>query len=126
MRRDILEYLVVNTKADMEQAVVLRILADIEQHTRVNLSDVAEKYGIEITALSRMIKRFTRCSFMELLHTARFNRAVVLLRNTDMSVVNIAAAIGYENTAFFYRRFAEKYGCTPNEYRKKFSSDLQK
>ena len=27
--------------------------------------------------------------------------------------------IGYENSAYFYKKFAAKYGCPPREYRKK-------
>ena len=118
--------IVANEKSDMEQALVLSILSDIEQHPRLNLSDIAASYGIEITALSRMIKRYTGCSFMDLLHTARFNRALSLLRDSNLSVVNIASTIGYENTSFFYRRFSQLYGCTPISYREKYRQTAQK
>lgn len=113
------QQLVVRTKAEREQAVVLSILSQLERQVEVNLSEEARRLKMDVTALSRLIRQYTGCTFTELLHTARFNRAVVLLRDTDLSVMDIAAAIGYENTAFFYRRFAEKYGCTPAEYRKR-------
>ena len=111
--------LVTETRKEREQAVVLDVLSRIERQTQLNLSEVAQMMGLDVTVLSRMIKRQTGCTFTELLHTARFNRAVGLLRDTDLSVAEIAAAIGYENTAFFYRRFARQYGCTPGEYRKR-------
>lgn len=111
------QQLVVHTRKEQDQAIVLSILAQIEQRVSVNLSDEAKRLGYDVTVLSRMIRRYTGCTFTELLHTARFNRAVTLLRDTDLSVADIAASIGYENTAFFYRRFFEKFGCTPAEYR---------
>ena len=111
------EKLVVETRKEREQAIVLEVLSRIERYTHLNLSDVAKELGLDVTRLSRMIKRHTGCNFTELMHTARFNRAVTLLRDTDLSVVDIAAAIGYENTAFFYRQFDKEYGCTPTAYR---------
>lgn len=81
--------------------------------------EVAEKVGIDITVLSRMIQRYTGCTFTQLFHTARFNKAVTLLRDTQLSVADIAVSIGYENPAFFYRRFSKIYGCIPGEFRKR-------
>ena len=113
------ERLVAETKREREQAIVLEVLSRVERYTHLNLSEVAKELGVDVTRLSRMIKRHTGCNFSELLHTARFNRAIALLRDTNVSVVDIATAIGYENTAFFYRQFGAQYGCTPSEYRKR-------
>lgn len=111
--------LITVNRQDQEQAVVLSVLARIEADVHSSLSELAEEHAMELPALSRLIRRHTGCTFTELLHTARFNRAVILLKETDLSVVEIAVAVGYENTAFFYRRFAKLYGCTPAEYRSK-------
>lgn len=109
--------LVVRGKREREQAVVLSALSRIESDVQCTLSALAEENGMEISSLSRLIRRHTGCTFTELLHTARFNRAVALLADTDLSVADIAIAVGYENTAFFYRNFAKRFGCTPAEYR---------
>lgn len=110
--------LVVSGRRDREQAVILSVLARIESDVQCTLSTLAEEQGMGLSALSRLIRRHTGCTFTELLHTARFNRAMVLLHETDLSVADIAAAVGYENTAFFYRRFTQRFGCTPAEYRR--------
>ena len=117
------EGLVIETKADRERAAVMRVLSAIEQDPRSSLSGLAEELGMEVTALSRLIRRETGCTFTELLHTARFDRAVALLRETELSVSDVAAAIGYENTAFYYRRYAQTFGCTPAEYRRQRRPD---
>lgn len=109
--------LVVRGKREREQAVVLSALSRIESDVQCTLSALAEENGMEISSLSRLIRRHTGCTFTELLHTARFNRAVALLADTGLSVADIAIAVGYENTAFFYRNFAKRFGCTPAEYR---------
>lgn len=120
------EKVVVHSQLDYEQAVVFGILSRIESKMRLNLSEEARRLQMDVTALSRLIKKYTGCSFMELLHTARFNRAVALLRDTEVSVTDISSIIGYENTAFFYRRFEERYGCTPIEYRNRHRKKMQK
>lgn len=114
------DQVVVQNQLDYEQAIVFGILSRMESEMRINLSEEARNLHMDVTALSRLIQKYTGCSFTELLHTARFSRAVKMLRDTTISVTDISRAIGYENTAFFYRRFAEQYGCTPLEYRKKY------
>lgn len=109
--------LVVTGRTDREQAVVLSVLSRIESDVQCTLSALAEEHGMELSALSRLIRRHTGCTFTELLHTARFNRAVALLSDSILNVSDIAIAVGYENTAFFYRNFTKRFGCTPAEYR---------
>lgn len=113
--------LVVSGRRDQEQAVVLSVLSRIESDVHCTLSALAEEHGMALSALSRLIRSHTGCTFTELLHTARFNRAIALLGGTRLSVADIAAAVGYENTAFFYREFAKRFGCTPAEYRRAHS-----
>lgn len=111
------EKLLISGRRDREQAIVLWALGRIEGDVKCTLSELARERDLTPSTLTRMLKRRTGCSFTELLHTARFNRAVALLTETDLTVADIAFNVGYENTAFFYRRFEEKFGCTPGEYR---------
>lgn len=37
-----------------------------------------------------------------------------------MSVTEIADYVGYKNMSYFYKKFLEKYNCTPKEYKNKF------
>ena len=52
-----------------------------------------------------------------MLQKARFRKATELLVRTDMSIDEIAIAVGYENQSYFYRRFKEIYGMTPRKYK---------
>ena len=114
--------LVTADRRDWEQAVTLSVLSRIESDVQCTLTALAEEHEMELSSLSRLIRRHTGCTFTELLHTARFNRAVALLSDTGLNVSDIAAAVGYENTAFFYRNFAKRFGCTPAEYRARHSA----
>ncbi len=84
-----------------------------------SLQELAEILNQSESTLSRQIKKIFGCTFKDLLLESRFARAKVLLKQTNLPVSDIAEAVGYENTSFFYRRFRNLYGISPKEYRKK-------
>ncbi len=43
-------------------------------------------------------------------------RAEVLLRETSLSVEEIAQMLGYRNSSNFYRAFKARYGVSPRAY----------
>lgn len=45
--------------------------------------------------------------------------ASTLLSNSDMPIYEIANEIGYQNLNFFYKKFENYFGVTPNEFREK-------
>jgi len=40
-----------------------------------------------------------------------------LLKNTNMTIEEIASNVGYENISFFYRLFKKRYGTSPKKYK---------
>ena len=40
-----------------------------------------------------------------------------LLRDTDLPIVEVSQAVGYENTGHFYRLFEKEVGVSPRAYR---------
>lgn len=112
--------LVIHSQQDREQAMVMEVVSLVEQNRSCTLSQLAQRFGVSDSYLSRMIHRCTGCTFTQLLHSARFTRAAALLRDTGLPITDIAAIVGYDNTSFFYRQFSQRYGCTPKEYRLSF------
>ena len=45
-------------------------------------------------------------------------KAAELLKTTDLKVIEVANAVGYENQGKFAKVFAETYGVLPLEYRR--------
>ena len=111
------QQLVIQSQQDREQAMVMEILTLLDRDRHCTLQQLADRFGISDSYLSRIVRRRTGCTFTQLLHTARFTRAAALLRDTQLSVTDIAASVGYDNTSFFYRQFTQRYHCTPKEYR---------
>ena len=82
------------------------------------LSELASQMGYDVYWLSREIRRRTGKTYKELLQEKRMQQAVYLLTNSQIPVTDIIESIGYDNTSYFYRKFRERYGMSPKEYRK--------
>ena len=105
-------------KSSWEQDLVIRLLSYIETEYRAaGLADFAKRSGMEETSLSRLIKKNTGKTFKELLMEKRISQAQFLLTDTELSVDDIAAAVGNENTSFFHRLFQRSTGMTPRAFR---------
>ena len=102
-----------NTRAN-----VLQILEYIHQnYAACSLRTLAEEFHFSEKYLSRLIKEKTGRSFMEILTDARMNAAEHYLLHTDLPIRDVAVQCGYENQSFFYKKFHEKFGMSPREYR---------
>lgn len=82
------------------------------------LEELADKTGYSTAYLSRLLKSYTGNNFKQLLQTRKLQQAAYYLENTTLTTEKIIEKIGYENSAYFYRKFSEKYGCSPRQYRK--------
>ncbi len=84
----------------------------------VSVEDLAADMGLSRVQLYRKVKAVAGSSPVELLRTARLNRAYQLLLTTDKSVSEIAYAVGFTSPSYFTKCFKEEYGQVPGEIRK--------
>ena len=82
-----------------------------------SLAELAELMGYNIYWLSREIKKRTGKTYKELVQTKRMNQAAYMLANSRVSVAEIIQMVGYDNTSYFHRKFKERYGVSPKEFR---------
>ncbi|MEM1483725.1 AraC family transcriptional regulator [Oscillospiraceae bacterium PP1C4] len=102
-----------------DNALVIAVLRQIEENYKsVNLTEIAVVLNQPVSRLSRLIKKFTGQTYKQLLQKKRFTKAVQLLNATTLSVADIIACVGYDNTSYFYREFRTRYRMSPAEYRK--------
>ena len=84
----------------------------------ITLFGIAEELHVSPYYLSHNFKEKTGCNFVEYLTRVRMEEASWLLRNTELSVGNIAAMVGYENPGYFSRVFKTYHTLTPEQYRR--------
>lgn len=101
-----------------ENMIIMNTLNYIEQHyPNATLTQLCMDLHQPMHALSKLIKSNTGYNFKELLQRRRLNKAAELICDTDLSVNDIIAAVGYENNSYFHRIFKEHYGMTPRHFR---------
>ena len=93
------------------------------RYKNATLTELAQSMNQSVSNISRIIKKTTGHNFLELLQKKRFQQAVVFLEDTKMTIAEIMNAVGYENSSFFYRRFKEKYGMSPKQYRQIYKKE---
>lgn len=106
------------TRAEQEpQTVSGKILRYMEEHSDVvTLQEVANHFHYHPNYLSSLLRRETGRTFSDILLEKRMERAVLLMRNTTLSLEEISALLGYSDHSNFFRAFKKVYGVTPREY----------
>ena len=84
----------------------------------VSVEDLAADMSLSRVQLYRKVKAISGSSPVELLRTARLNRAYQLLLTTDKSVSEVAYAVGFTAPSYFTKCFKEEYGMVPGDIRK--------
>lgn len=109
------EYLSHTTR---EEEIIVDVLQYVEQNYRDgSLGELSDIFHMDACWLSREIKRKTGKNYIELVQEKRLSQAAFYLKNTNMKISDISAAVGYENISYFHRLFGSKYGTSPKKYR---------
>ena len=83
----------------------------------ISVEDLATDMNLSRVQLYRKVKNLTGSSPVELLRTARLNRAYQLLLTTDKSVSEVAYDVGFTAPSYFTKCFKEEFGMLPGDVR---------
>ena len=92
----------------------------VETHydERLTLPGLADHCGLSPTYLSRTFRGQFGIPLFEYINGIRIRKACLLLKRSDLSVLEVAFSVGYNNVSFFNRYFRRILGTSPGEYRK--------
>lgn len=76
--------------------------------------------------LTRLFKQYTGETLNDYLLRTRLHYGAMLLRTTDMGILNISSALGYDSLSHFIRMFKKYFKMTPKQYRKSFAYNEKK
>lgn len=115
---DSVQYVKTKLPNQYENMIAMTSLDYIEQNYRTaTLTELCGELHLPMHTLSKMIRKSTGYNFKELLQRKRMNKAIELMCDTDLSINDIIAAVGYENNSYFHRVFRERYQMTPRTFR---------
>lgn len=97
-----------------------RVLKFIDEnlHHDISLNEVAHATFLSHNYLSQLLKKQTGMAFIEWITARRMEQAQHLLAHTVERISEIANTVGFTDDAYFTRRFRQKFGQSPSEYRK--------
>lgn len=91
--------------------------ANIEEP--LSLDIVADKVGVSRRQIERLFRRHLGMVPSRYYLEARLRRARMLLVQTDLSIMEIAVACGFESPPHFSRCYRSQFGCTPSAERQR-------
>lgn len=99
---------------------VLAIKHYLDQHfkEKIVLDDLAQHFHINKYQIIRDFSRYIGTSPINYCLNLKISYAKDLLRYADVSIKEIALAIGFDNYAYFSNLFKKRTGLTPSLYRK--------
>ncbi len=100
-------------------AAILDAVAAMEAHVAepVTLDRLAETAGVSPRQLNRLFTEKLGRPTMRYYRELRLDKAQSLLRNSPLSLTEIALATGFANSSHFSRAYATRFGQPPSSYR---------
>lgn len=81
------------------------------------LTEISETLNYNYSYLSRVFQSETELTIKDYYNNKRFQKAVELIKSTDMSITEISDLLRYKSVYSFSRAFRQQFGISPSEYR---------
>lgn len=100
---------------------VQKIFTYISRHYSepITLDMIAKELAFSIGECCRMFKKTTGQTIISYLTLYRISKSTDLLRDTDLSISQIAYETGFSSTSYFIEKFKKQLGTTPLQFRKR-------
>lgn len=99
----------------------IRKAIDYIQHNfnkKISLGEIAAAAGMNEKYFCSYFKKHTLTTPVSYLTMLRIRHAKLLLRERNLSVLEVALSCGFDHVSFFIRQFKRATGKTPGQYRK--------
>ncbi|MBE6768733.1 MAG: helix-turn-helix domain-containing protein [Ruminococcaceae bacterium] len=108
-----------NTIKNEAPPILQRAVLYTLEHFRDEISaeQVARFLGLSRSYFSDLFRREWGVTYKEYLDSLRFSHVCTALSSTDLPIRTVAENAGFRDYANFTRRFKNKFGCTPREWR---------
>lgn len=111
---------VTNVKKAEENPIIKKVCSYVDENLScdISLETAADFAGVSSFYLSKLFKEEKGETFINFISDKRLEKSRQLLEQTELSIKEITAEVGYNDQNYFSRIFKNKYGLSPKEYRK--------
>jgi len=85
-----------------------------------NIDTIADNIGLSRSAFFKKLKSLTGLAPVDTIKEIRLTKSIELLKNTDMTISEVAFAVGFKESGYYGKCFRKKYDQTPTEYISKY------
>jgi signal transduction histidine kinase/ligand-binding sensor domain-containing protein/AraC-like DNA-binding protein len=110
---------------DPKDLFIQQSMKIIEEHLMnadFKIEEFAAEMNVSKTVLHRKFKALVGQSPNQFIRAIRLRKAVNLLRNSDLTIAEIAYLTGFNQSHYFIKCFHETYNETPKSFRKQFGN----
>jgi DNA-binding response OmpR family regulator len=103
-----------------EDQFVVKLRSTLVLHlsnTKLDGDMICQLMGMSRNVLHRKMTALTGLSINPYLRALRLQKAKALLLTPELSVAEVAYAVGFEDPKYFSRTFSEEYGVSPSTFR---------
>lgn len=101
-------------------SVVKNMIGFIQRNyaAKISLADIAASGAVGQSKCCKLFAKYVHQTPTAYLTQYRLDKSAVLLKNTDGTIAEIAAAIGFGGSSYYAEAFRRWYGKSPTQYRK--------
>lgn len=114
------DILAAGTKAPAGDSLIPRVREYIQENcldSQLSVSAISEHFSVNASYLSNSFHSQTGIRLIDFIHQQRLKKVKQLLRETELSVAQIAECTGYYSAVSMSRAFKRYEGITPSAYR---------
>ena len=98
---------------------IRKVLQSVQANPSQTVLELARSVNLSSSRLGHLFRVQVGTDLNSFLRHARLERAAELLRQTDLSIKEIAARVGYGHSSSFDRGFERKFDAAPADYRRR-------
>ncbi len=106
-------------KQNTDLSILRNMIGFIQQNStaRITLADIAASGAIGQSKCCKLFAKYIGQTPNLYLTQYRLDKSTFLLKTTDMTVTEIANAVGFNGSSYYAEAFRKWYGKSPSEYR---------
>lgn len=105
--------------------LILRQMLDYirtQYSEKLTLNTIATSGGVCRTTCCQLFRKYLGMTPNDYLNSFRLEKSMELLKGTNLSITEIAAACGYGSASYYTELFTRQKGCTPTRFRRQSTS----
>lgn len=93
-----------------------QVIEENMDNSDFNIDTIASTIGLSRSAFFKKLKSFTGLAPVDLVKEIRLTKSIELIKQTDLTISEIAFKVGFKDSGYYSKCFRKKYNQTPREY----------